>query len=239
MSEVNEATTSETVNEDAASKTAEAEASQGLSQEGIAELQQRIDAIQAERDKLKTKAEQQEGRAKKAEALLKAEKAEVSEQIDQLSQQLELSKQQQESLGEQVAKLTTAQVGATVSNAILDLGSTLVKGNAAGDLAYLMSKHMGVKDGKVVVLTENGTPRLSATGKEMTAVELRDELLKTRPYFLKSKVTPGQGGASDTGGTINNVNLTELDEMSSSERAEVWRGLSDEQKKALLSQVKV
>ena len=169
---------------------------------------------------------------------MKAEKAEVSEQIDQLSQQLELSKQQQESLNDQVAKLTTAQVGATVNNAILNVAGNLAEG-AAGDLASLMSGHMGVKDGKVVVLTENGTPRLSATGKEMTAVELRDELLKTRPYFLKSKVTPGQGGASDTGGTINNVNLTELDEMSSSERAEVWRGLSDEQKKALLSQVKV
>jgi len=208
----------------------------GLSTEAIAELQSRIDAQQAELDKYRKKAEQQEGRAKKAEALLKSEKTEVAEQVDTLSQQLEIARQQQEELVSQVAKLTHTQVGSTVNNAVLGVAGNLADG-AAGDLASLMSSHMGVRDGRVVVLTENGTPRIGNSGKEMSAAELRDELLKTRPYFLKSKVAPGTGGSSDTSGSIGVMkSVSEIAAMADHEATAYLATLTPEQRQYVYSQ---
>ena len=236
MSKEQEAATSETATETANSETAEQTSSEnqtGLSTEAIAELQARIDAQTAELEKYRKKAEQQEGRAKKAESLLKADKSETSEQIDTLSQQLEIARQQQEELVGQVAKLQQTQVGTTVNNAVLTIASNLAEG-AAADLASLMASRMGVRDGQAVVLTDQGTPRIGASGKQMTAGELRDELLKTRPYFLKSRVASGTGGGSDTGGNSGVIKtIDEINAMAPEEAVAYFATLSPEQKKVL------
>ena len=240
MSKEQEAATSETATETANSETAEQTSSEnqtGLSTEAIAELQARIDAQTAELEKYRKKAEQQEGRAKKAESLLKADKSETSEQIDTLSQQLEIARQQQEELVGQVAKLQQTQVGTTVNNALLSMTGTLVDG-VAEDLAVIMSARMGVRDGKAVVLTEQGTPRIGASGKQMTAKELLDEVLKTRPWSLKSKVAPGTGGGSDTGGNSGVIKTAaEIAAMDDIEGQKYMATLTPEQRKIVFSQL--
>ena len=201
-----ETTSEETTSENKAETTAQ---NNGLSPEATAEMQARIDALTAEALKYKTKADQQEGRAKKAESALKADKNELAGQLDEYRQKQEIAETNLEQLKQQNAILINGQRSTAVQNAVLAVAGSLADG-AAQDLASLMVGKVGIQDGRVTVLTETGTSRISAkTGKEMTVDELRDELLSKRPYFVKSGVVSGQGTGDNTGGATAAIDLTQ------------------------------
>ena len=225
-----EAATSETASGEATPENATAETTAqntGLSPEAIAEMQARIDALTADGLKYKTKAEQQEGRAKKAESALKADKTELATQLDEYRQRQEIAEATLEQLKQQNAILTNGQKSTAVQNAVLYVAGTLADG-AAQDLAALMVGRVGIQDGRVSVLTDAGTPRISAkTGKEMTVDELRDELLSKRPYFIKSGVVGGQGTANNTGGANAAIELTQ---WRTADPASIQKHLADKSK---------
>ena len=234
-----DAVSSETTSGEATPENANAETTAqntGLSPEAIAEMQARIDSLTADGLKYKTKAEQQEGRAKKAESALKADKTELATQLDEYRQRQEIAEATLEQLKQQNAILTNGQKSTAVQNAVLYVAGTLADG-AAQDLAALMVGRVGIQDGRVSVLTDAGTPRISAkTGKEMTVDELRDELLSKRPYFIKSGVVGGQGTANNTAGVTGLKQLQELERMDAGDRAAYMSALSPEQRKAIYAQ---
>ena len=206
-----------------------------VSKEAVAELQATIDALQARVDKAEHKAGQQEGRAKKAEGLLKEKGGDAQAQLDELSQRLDLAQGEIEKRDALVATLTSAQKSAAVTQAVASVAARLADG-ASNDLIALMSQGVGIKDGRVVVLTENGTAKLSAsTGREMTPSELCDEMLKARPYLQRSSSGGGSGDTGNTSGTTNVIDIDAFEKMSSAKREEAMLKMTPEQQAALFA----
>ena len=229
----NEKPNEETTSENNAETTAQ---NNGLSPEAIAEMQARIDALTAEALKFKTKADQQEGRAKKAESMLKAEKGEVSTQLDELRQKNEISEAKLQEREAKIELLTSSQRMNAAMNAVLTSPIKLHDG-ARPMLTKLIMAETGVYEGRTVVLTEAGTPRISAkTGKEMTIDEARDEILEKSPFLCESGVVSGQGTGNNTAGVTGLKQLQELERMDAGDRAAYMSALSPEQRKAIYAQ---
>ena len=208
-----------------------------VSPEVVAELQRQLDALTERCEKAENKAAQQEGRAKKAETLLKEKRGDAQEQIDELAQRLELAQSEVDKHAATVQQLTKAQTSAAITAAVAGVAPKLADG-ASNDLIALMRDQVGVKDGRVVVLTDKGTPRLSgATGTEMKVAELCEEMVGVRHYLQRSTSGGGSGGAGNTGGTgKQTITRAQFEEMDSYDRAKAWQAMSKEQKAAMSSE---
>jgi len=232
----------ETASDESTSQIDEQTSSQnqtGLSQEALTELQNELDRIRGERDKYMRDYDQQKQARAKYEKLYKTEKGKEAEELDRVQQQLDIEKARAEDLSGRIGQMTQAQKKTAVQGAVMGIASTLADG-AAADIAALMEAKVGIVDGRVVVLTETGTPKLSAkSGRDMTVDELRDELLSTRPYLVKNRMTPGQGtGANTTGATGVIKSLQEFNGLPPDEASSYWQTLTPEQKAIMRGQAK-
>ena len=211
-------------------------AEDGNNEEGgidVSYLQSQLDAAITERDKFKNDYLSTKKRAEKAEK--KAKTTVPPEEVDTLKQQLEITKEQLTEREQKLKQLETAQLKAEMVQAVNARTPELADG-VAGILPDIMSSRMGVIDGQAVVLTEVGTPKLSAkTGKPMTAQELIDEILAKTPAFLKAKAGGGNGANGNDG--AGGLAITKEDYMkkSSAERAEIRAKLTPEQLQTLLN----
>ena len=224
-----DAVTSETTSEETTSENKDETTSQnaGLSPEAIAEWQARQDAITAERDKYKTNYEQQVARAKKAEAALKEKSPEHAAAIDELKQRVEIAEAKAQERETKIQLLTNGQRVNAAQNAVLTSPIQLAKG-AQPLLTKLIHGETGVYEGRTVVLTDSGTPRISAkTGKEMTVEELRDEILGKSPFLCASGVVSGQGTGDNTGGANAAIELTQ---WRTADPASIQKHLADKSK---------
>ena len=200
----------------------------------ISYLQSEIDKLRAERDKYKNNYLSTKKRAEKAET--KAKDKVSSEELDTLKQQLEINKTKLEEREQELQRLQNATLRAEIAQAVAVRAPELAEG-VAGLLPDIIKNRMGIVDGQPVVLTETGTPKLSAkTGKPMTAKELVDDILAQTPTFLRAKTAGGTGASGNSGGDGGlPITKEEYAQKSSAERAEIRAKLTPEQLQQLLN----
>ena len=209
----------------------------------------RLKAVQAKYDELSAKVAQwqqtahnQKIRAEKSESELKALKTSLntsdpSEAVSELKQRLQIEQEKCQKLESRVSKAMDVKREADISEALLQTAEL------RSDLIPLMKSAIAVKtkvvEGKTVVITEDGTPRISAkTNDYMTVKELIDEMSTTHKSLLKATNTSGTGASGNTSSS-KQVTMASYLKMTGTERSKYREGLSPDDRAAFLAKLRL
>lgn len=188
-------------------------------------LQEQYDNMSSELSKLREIANNQKIRAEKAEQRLKELKPATQEGLDadktvvsELTQKLEIEANKRKELEQRLSTTMEAKKEADIAVSLLKFPN--IKPDLLPLLKTGLEAQTDVVDGKTVVITPGGAPRISAkTNETMTVEELIETLVNEHKSLIGTKV---DGGTGDKGNVNTNkafITLDKYEKMSVRERA--------------------
>ena len=79
-----------------------------------------------------------------------------------------------------------------------------------GDAAYALAQNVTRKEGRFVVLDDEGEPRVNADGQPFTVSQLVREYTQSRPWAVRGDVKPGAGSTPSQGVPTTTVKMQDI-----------------------------
>ena len=180
-------------------------------------------------------------RAKKSEDAAK-HTDEAEEQLGNIKERMRLLEEERDGWKVKAAKSTENNIRSHITSAVSKSAQKLVDPSAESTLRMLMRPHVSEgKDEQIDVLGDDGQPRLkqSTDGKivPFAVDDLTAEILSKHTYLLSSTSKGGSGTKSNRDG-IQETSFERVSSMNDEELNEHMKGLTNDERKVILDQIK-
>ena len=208
-------------------------------QEDLKALQSAIDLEKSSRELAEKKAKDNEGRAKAAEAKMRDKNSAEENALADLHAQLEASKTEIETYKSKTSLYEQARKKSEVISAVGSVSEQLAKGAGRYLAEWVAAKVATNEKGDIIVLGDDGKPRMLKDGRLMLPTDLVTEIIsdENNKFLLKPAIAGGSGAKGNTNAGDTTFDMEKIESMPMNDRAKYIAGLTPEQRATLITRL--